>query len=53
MNYRTVIGFGPNNISYLTDKYKHLLTGPNRKAIVEAHVGGITFGYTNCVRYIF
>ncbi len=53
MNYRTVIGFGPKNIQYLLSKYEKLLEAPNAKGIRNAHIGGIAFGYTNCIRYIF
>jgi ATP-binding cassette subfamily B (MDR/TAP) protein 1 len=53
INYRTVIAFGPKNIEYLVSKFDKLLQQPNKSGIKDAHVGGIFFGYTNCIRYIF
>lgn len=53
MNYRTVIGFGPNNIEFLTQKYDKFLEVPNKRGIKMAHIGGLASGYTNAIRYLF
>ena len=53
MNYRTVIGFGPKNVEFLVSKYSKMLEIPNLKGVKSAHIAGICFGYTNCIRYTF
>ncbi|CDW71198.1 abc transporter [Stylonychia lemnae] len=53
LNYKTVISFGPKNITYLMQKYHKLLEEPimiNKKV---AHFSGIMSGYSQCVRFMF
>jgi len=53
MNYRTVISFGPKNITFLMEKYASLLVIPNKQGIKMAHMAGIGFGYSFFVRFLF
>jgi ATP-binding cassette, subfamily B (MDR/TAP), member 1 len=53
INYRTVIGFGEKNVNFLLDNYNKLLEEPNRHAIKKAHIQGLLFGYSQCIRFIF
>lgn len=53
MNYRTVISFGQGNINKIMDKYEDLLTGPAEKRIRNAHIAGLAFGYSICIRLIY
>lgn len=53
MNYRTIISFGQGNVDTIMDKYEALLAGPANKRIRNAHVAGIAFGYSICIRLIY
>lgn len=53
MNYRTVIGFGSKNVDFLLQKFDALLDAPSRHGIKNAHISGIYFGYSQCIRFIF
>src|SRR3569833_240883 len=53
MNYRTVISFGPKNISFLIQKYNNLLNFPKRASVKMAHQAGIAFGYSFFIRFAF
>jgi hypothetical protein len=53
MNYRTIISFGQGNVDSIMDKYEALLDGPAKKRIRNAHVAGIAFGYSICIRLIY
>ena len=53
MNYRTVIGFGSKNVDYLLTKFDALLDEPNRHGIKTAHISGLLFGYSQCIRFVF
>ena len=50
MNYRTVISFGQGNVNKIMDKYEDLLSGPADKRIRNAHIAGIAFGYSICIK---
>ena len=53
LNYRTVISFGQVNVEQIIDKYEELLTGPASLRIRNAHITGVAFGYSLCVRFIY
>jgi ATP-binding cassette, subfamily B (MDR/TAP), member 1 len=53
LNYRTVITFGQDNIDAIMGKYEKLLEGPARIRIKNAHIAGVAFGYSMCVRFIY
>lgn len=53
MNYRTVISFGQHNIDAIMEKYERLLDGPANKRVFNAHIAGVAFGYSVCVRFIY
>ena len=53
MNYKTVVAFGPKNISYLMEKYENFLIMSNLAGVKRAHIEGIAFGYVNCTRFVF
>jgi len=53
INYRTVIGFGQNNVDAVINKFKAFLEEPSKKKVRNAHIGGFFFGYSNCARMLF
>jgi ATP-binding cassette subfamily B (MDR/TAP) protein 1 len=53
MNYRTVIGFGEKNIDHLLSRFDALLEEPALKGIKSGHYGGLFFGYSQCIRFVF
>ena len=53
LNYRTVISFGQENVNKIMDKYESLLDGPARLRVRNAHLAGIAFGYSICIRFIY
>lgn len=53
MNYRTIISFGQGNVDKIMDKYEGLLEGPANKRIRNAHIAGVAFGYSLCIRLIY
>ena len=34
-------------------KYEDLLEGPKSKRIMNAHIAGVAFGYSVCIRFFF
>jgi ATP-binding cassette subfamily B (MDR/TAP) protein 1 len=53
LNYRTVISFGQENINIIMDKYESLLTGPATVRVKNAHIAGVAYGYSLCIRLIY
>ena len=53
LNYRTIISFGQENVNTIMDKYESLLEGPANVRVRNAHIAGIAFGYSLCVRLIY
>mmetsp|Transcript_18841 Transcript_18841/g.32183 ORF Transcript_18841/g.32183 Transcript_18841/m.32183 type:complete len:562 (-) Transcript_18841:652-2337(-) len=53
LNYRTVISFGQENVNQIMDKYENLLEGPAKMRVRNAHIAGVAFGYSVCVRFIY
>jgi ABC-type multidrug transport system fused ATPase/permease subunit len=53
LNYRTVIAFGDQNINRIMHNYEQLLTGTAKKRIRNAHLAGLAFGYSVCIRFIY
>ena len=53
MNYKTIISFGEKNIDYLMAYYNGLLELPNSAGFKNAHIGGVLFGYSQFIRFIF
>ena len=53
MNYRTIISFGQGNVNTIMDKYEKLLEGPANTRVKNAHIAGIAFGYSLCIRLIY
>lgn len=53
LNYRTVISFGQDNVDFIITKYERLLEAPASKRICNAHIAGVAFGYSLCVRFIY
>jgi len=53
MNYRTIIGFGEKNITYVMQNFDSLLEEPNKAGVKNAHLAGFFFGYSQFVRYGF
>lgn len=53
MNYRTVISFGPKNISKLIDNYNKMLEEPKKSAVRFAYIAGVFFGYGYFIRFAF
>jgi len=53
LNYRTIISFGQSNIDRIMEKYEELLADPKSKRILNAHLSGICFGYSMCIRFFF
>jgi len=52
-NYRTVISFGQENIDGIMTKYQDLLVGPLNLRIMNAHLAGIAYGYSVCIRFVY
>ena len=53
MNYRTVISFGQKNVDFILGRYAELLIIPQQAGIKRAHISGLFFGYSQCIRFIF
>jgi ABC-type transport system involved in Fe-S cluster assembly fused permease/ATPase subunit len=53
LNYRTVISFGGENINSIMEKYEKLLESPVERRIRNAHIAGVAFGYSLCVRLLY
>ena len=53
LNYRTVISFGQDNIDKIMDHYEGMLGGPAKRRVRNAHLAGIAFGYSLCIRFIY
>jgi len=53
LNYRTVISFGQENIDKIMDHYESMLSGPAKRKVRNAHLAGIAFGYSLCIRFIY
>ena len=48
-----MIAFGEKNVVQIIKKFEDLLVEPSEKRIRNAHIGGIAFGYSMCIRMIF
>ncbi|CDW90801.1 abc transporter family protein [Stylonychia lemnae] len=53
INYKTVVSLGEKNVNYLVQKYQDLLEEPKRMDIKHAHISGIIYGYSQCIRFLF
>jgi ATP-binding cassette, subfamily B (MDR/TAP), member 1 len=53
LNYRTIISFGQDNVNTIMDKYESLLEGPANLRVRYAHIAGVAFGYSLCVRLVY
>lgn len=53
MNYRTVISFGQKNVDFILERYAELLIVPQQAGVKRAHISGLFFGYSQCIRFIF
>ncbi|CDW75507.1 abc transporter [Stylonychia lemnae] len=53
INYKTVISLGEKNVEFLLQKYQALLEEPKRIGIKQAHISGIIYGYSQCIRFLF
>jgi len=53
INYRTIIGLGEKNVTFLLDRFAELLLGPNKDNIRSAHLSGFFFGYSSFSRYAY
>jgi ABC-type multidrug transport system fused ATPase/permease subunit len=51
LNYKTVIGFGEDNVEGIMDVYKQHVILPNKMAVKKAHISGILFGYGQFAKY--
>ena len=53
LNYRTIISFGGKNIDKIMEKYEKLLEEPVNRRVRNAHIAGVAFGYSCCVRLLY
>jgi len=53
LNYRTVISFGQRNVDTIMSNYEKLLESPASVRVRNAHIAGLAYGYSLCVRFIF
>lgn len=51
LNYRTIIGFGDQNIDAIMDEYRKHIYLPNRAAVRKAHISGFFFGYSQYAKF--
>lgn len=47
------MSFGDENIDTIMTKYERLLDGPAANKIKNAHIAGVAFGYSICIRFIY
>lgn len=53
LNYRTIISFGGPNVDKIMEKYEKLLEEPVKRRVRNAHIAGVAFGYSLCVRLLY
>ena len=53
MNYRTVMTLGDKNVELILWRYQELLVIPHQSGVKRAHIQGLFFAYSQCIRFIF
>lgn len=47
------MSFGQDNVNEIMIKYERLLVGPLSRRVLNAHLAGVAYGYSMCIRFIY